>query len=352
MKIVFQSVFTLIILVIGVWLFIVVPTPTNLLKGLGVAALFVYPLAIAFYVSVVGVLGVSIWNLIAFIFKEEQYDETSNTTETSNNKKYNYQPHLNVQIEDLNTVDSDTKTSEKTTIGIQKKNTSLLFSTFKIGGLIVGGSFASAFLILAFFAYILKSNSNDREMKTYSILYEAEDYNDSRIKYYIRELDVNSQKLIASDNIYDDVVANMKRGIALECIKVFRKEHNATKKYQADMQIENFMLNARNRSATTDDMRELSIKKEKFLRYNHTRSEYGLSNPSLKLQESCQKTIPVNTILKKVMPVYIQYEEKKLEDARTYALIYSTSSKYLTSQEKWVNILHKKYPKDMHSKGD
>jgi len=142
------------------------------------------------------------------------------------------------------------------------------------------------------------------------------------------------------------------RVISLEGINVFRKEHNATKKHQADMQIENFMLNARNRSTTTNDMREISIKKEKFLRYNHTRSEYGLTNPSLKLQESCQKTIPVNTIFKQVMPVYIQYEEKKLREARTYAFTYSTSSKYLKSQEKWVKTLHEKYPEYIHSKGD
>ena len=310
MKIVFQSVFTLIILVIGVWLFILVPTPNNLVQGLGVAALFVYPLAIAFYVSVVGILGVSLWSLVAFIFKEEPYEKNNVRGDTKTNKKYTYNPEFKTKIQELNTTVKHANPTTGITVSIPNKKSSLLFTTFKVGSLIVGISFASAFAIIAFFTFILKVDSHKSEMKTYSILYEAEDYNDSKIKYYIRELDVNSKKLLRSDNIYDDVVANIKRGIALECIKFFRKEHNATKKHQADMQIENFMLNARNRSTTTDDMREISIKKEKFLRYNHTRSEYGLTNPSLKLQESCQKTIPVNTIFKQVMPVYIQYEEK------------------------------------------
>jgi len=341
MKIVFQSVFTLIILVIGVWLFILVPTPNNFVQGLGVAALFVYPLAIAFYVSVVGVLGVSLWSLVAFIFKEEPYKE-----DTKTNKKYTYNPEFKTKIQELNTAVKHTDPTTGLTVSMPSKKSSLLFSTFKVGSLIVGISFASALAIIAFFTFVIKIDSHKSELKTYSTLYEAEDYDDSRIKYYILELDANSQKLIHSDNTYDDVVANIKREISLECIRVFRKEHNATKNHQADMQIENFMLNARNRSTTTDDMRELSIKKEYFLRYNHSASSYSLRTPSLELEEKCQKIMSVDTIFKKAMPLYIQYQEKYLEKARSYALTYSTSSKYLKSQEKWVKTLHARYPLD------
>jgi len=286
-----------------------IPTPLSLLKGSGLAGIIMFPLVIAFYVSVVGILGVSSWGLISFIFKEELHNED------------------NIRED------------------IESKKSKLFFRSFKIAGFIVGASFASAIAIIAIFAYAIKATTHTSELKRYLMHYEAEDYNDSRIKYYVRELDENSQKLINSDNTYDDVVANMKREISLECIKVFRKEHNATKKYQADMQIENFRLNARNRSATTDEMREISIKKEKFLTYNHTGSSYGLSNPSLKLQESCQKLIPASTMFKKVMPAYIQYQEKELEKARTYALTYSTRSKYLISLEEWVKILHERYAK-------
>ena len=346
MKIVLQSVFTLIILIVGVWLFMFIPTPSESLQGSGIAAILLFPLAIAFYVSVVGILGVSVWNLIAFIFKEKPYEKNNVSGDTKSNKKYTYDPEFKAKIQELNTAVKHTDPTTGITVSMPSKKSSLLFSTFKVGSWIVGISFASAFAIIAFFTFVIKVNSHKSELKKYFIHYDAEDYNDSRIKYYIRELDINSQKLIHSDNTYDDVVANIKREISLECIKVFRKEHNATKKHQADMQIKNFMLNARNRSTTTDDMRELSIKKEKFLRYNHTRSGYGLSNPTLKLKESCQETMPVNTIFKQVMPLYIQYEEKKLKEVRTYALTYSTSNKYLTSQEKWVKTLHTRYPKD------
>jgi hypothetical protein len=323
-----------------------IPTPLESLQGSGIAGIFLFPLAIAFYVSVVGVLGVSLWNLIAFIFKKEQYKEDDIRGDTESKKKYTYNPEFKAKIQELNTAVKHTDPTTGTTVSIPNKKSSLLFSTLKVGSWIVGISFVSAFSIIAFFTLVIKVDSHKREFKKYFIHYEAEDYNDSRIKYYIRELDVNSQKLIHSDNTYDDVVANIKREMSLECIKVFRKEHNATKKHQADMQIENFILNARNRSTTTDDMRELSIEKENFLRYNHTRSGYGLSNPSLKLQESCKKIIPVNTMFEQVMPSYIQYEEKKLKKARSYALTYSTSSKYLTSQEKWVKTLHEKHPQN------
>lgn len=344
MKFALQSIFTLIILLIGVWLFMLIPTPSTLLQGTSVLAIFFYPLAIAFYVSMVGVLGVSAWNLITFIFKEKD-EKDYDTPHSENNKKYSYQPNFKQQIQNLNTAVKDTNDSEIETVKIPIQKSSLLFTTFKIGSLIVGISFALAFALLAYFTFILKSDTHKSEIKTYFTLYETEDYNDRRIKYYISELDKNSQKLIQSDNMYNDVVANMKREISLECIKVFRKEHNATKKHQADMQIKNFMLNARNRSAITDNMREISIKKENDLRYKHSASSYSLRSPSLKLQEKCQKMMSVDSIFKKAMPLYIQYQEKNLEKARSYALIYSTNSKYLTSQEKWVKTLHEKYPK-------
>ena len=358
MKIVFQVILTFIVLAIGILLFILIPKPfESSYPGLGALGIFVLPFSIAFYVSVVGVLGISIWNLIAFIFKEvsdeeESVEEENITPHVSKNKKYNYQPNLKEQVDSLNTAIKHTNTTTDTNTNTQRKNNSLIFSTFKIGSWIVGISFAAAFAILAYFIVLIQLGEHKSEIKKYSAHYEANDYNDNRIKYYVHELDINSQKLIESDNIYDDVVANIKREISLECIKVFRKEHNVTKKHQADKQIKNFMLNARNHSVTTDKMREISIKKEKFLRYNHSRSTYGLSNPSLQLQESCQKTISVNTIFQQVMPLYIQYEEKSLKEARTNALIYSTSSKYLTSKEKWVETLHEKYPQFTHKKED
>ena len=352
MKIVFQVLFTLIILIVGIWLFTFIPTPSESIQGAGIAGIVFFPLAIAFYVSMVGVLGISLWNLIAFIFKEKQYREDKVREDTESKKNYTYNPDFKAKIQELNTAVKHTDPTTGRTVSIPNRKSSLLFTTFKVGSWIVGISFASAFAIIAFFTFVIKVDSHKSELKKYFIHYEAEDYNDSRIKYYVHELDINSQKLIHSDNIYDDVVANIKRGISLECIKVFRKEHNATKKHQADMQIENFMLNARNRSTTSDDMREISIRKEKFLRYNHPRSSYGLSSPSLKLQESCKKIISVNSIFQQVMPLYIQYEEKNLEKARTYALTYSTSSKYLTSKEKWVKALHEKYPQYTHTKKD
>ena len=341
MKIVFQVILTFIVLAVGILLFMFIPTPSELLQGSGIAGILVFPLMIAFYVSMVGVLGISLWNLIAFIFKEKQYKEDNVREDTKSKKNYTYNPDFKAKIQELNTA-----------VSMPNRKSSLLFSTFKVGSWIVGLSFASAFAIIVFFTVAIKVDSHKSELKKYFINFEAEDYNDSRIQYYVHELNINSQKLLDSDNIYDDVVANIKRGISLECIKVFRKEHHATKNHQADMQIENFMLNARNRSATTDDMREISIKKEKFLKYNHSLSSYSLSDPSLKLQESCKKIISVNNIFQQVMPFYIQYEEKNLEKARTYALTYSTSSKYLTSKEKWVKALHEKYPQYTHVKED
>jgi len=342
MKIVFQSISTLIILLIGIGVFLFIPSPSKLLSGTGIIGLILYPLAIAFYVSMVGILSVSIWNLIAFIFKEESYEEDDYAPPISNNKKYNYRP--NIKVKDLNTVVKYTHFSKN-----KHKKSSLLFSTFKMGSLITGISFSVAFALLAYFIHIINSSNNMRDLETYYTVYKAEDYNDSRIIHYRDVLENVSRKLIQSKGTYEIFEADAKRRIALKCIEVFRKEHNATKPYRADMQIKHFKLNARNQYAKEEDIIEKSRKIEKYLKdtawqYVYPRSSgYGLDYRSVGLEESCKKEISVDEIYEKFMPFYIKGQERKLENLRINAIT-SSNDKYFIAQKKWMKILAKKYP--------
>jgi len=202
MKIVFQLLFTSIVLALSVWIFTLIPTPSDMTPHYGVLGLVVYPLALAFYVSVLGILGVSTWNFIAFIFKEKEHEKKSVSSTVSKKKKYNYQPSLKEQTKNLNTANESrpkyiienkkynyqsrlkqqiqslntaaqlTGLAPARPTSRQKKSDSLLFSTFKISSIIAGISFALAFAVLAFFTYISIPDNDkfyERESKAYKI---------------------------------------------------------------------------------------------------------------------------------------------------------------------------------------
>ena len=355
-KIIFQILFALAILPLSVWLFTLIPTPSDLLQGTFVLGIIMYPLALAFYVSAVGILAVSTWNLIAFIFKdqdddEEEYQQKGVTPTASKHKKYNYQPSIKQQTQSLDTTAQITGLAPARPKNMQKKNDSLLFSTFKVVSWITGISFALAFAVLAFFIYTLKLDSDKRELKAYKTLYETEDYNDSRIIAYRHALEDASKQLIDSEDMYDTFEADIKREIALHCISIFIKEHNDTKENQAYTLIKNFKLNARNHYANTKDIVKKSIKREKFLRDTHGvysypySGGYGLSYSAVGLERSCKNMISVDVIYKKFMPFYIKGQESKLDDFRIRAITDSSVKKYHKKQKKWLQTLHEKHPK-------
>jgi len=279
------------------------PAPSDLIKGSGLAGIILFPLVIAFYVSVVGTLGAIAWSLITFIFQEQQ--------------------------------DEDDTASD-----VKKKKTSRIFSTFKIGAVLVLGSWVSGIAIVAIFMYALKWDSDTREFKSYSIHYEAEDYNDSRIKYYVHQLDDSSEELIHSDILYDDVVARIKIEISLKCIRYLRVELDPIKNY-GTTQIDNFRRNARNRSAVTEDLIKKSIKKEKNRRYDSRVP----SNTTFSItQKNCEEEVPVNTIFTKVMPRYIKHQERQLVQLISSADKYPSDNKFLAikKQKKWIKMLYDK----------
>ncbi len=377
MKFIFQILFALAILPLSVWLFTLIPTPSDMTPNYGVLGLFVYPLALAFYVSVLGILAVSTWNLIAFIFKEEEHEKKRVSSTVSKKKKYNYQPSLKEQTKKLNIATQITANESRPTYIIenkkynyqsrlkqqiqslntaaqmtglapskekimQKKNNSLLFLTFKFVSWITGISFALAMAVYAFFALIsLTSHSDKNKRSAYSAAYKTEDYNDSRIITYNDALKEASRELVDSTTLYGLFKADVKREIALKCIEVFSKEHNATVK------ITNFKLNARNHYTRTNMIKKW-MKRENFLRdnsviYKYPNSTvYGLENSSVGIESNCKMRMSVDTIFKNFMPFYIKGQQQKLDNLRIIAIIDSSSTKDFKAQEKWVKILHEK----------
>jgi len=167
---------------------------------------------------------------------------------------------------------------------------------------------------------------------------------------YKHALEDASKQLIDSEDMYDTFEADTKRQIALQCIEIFIKEHNTTKKDERDTQLFYFKWNARNHYARTEKLIKKSMKSETFLQKINNiifipNDGYYLTSPDVGIENSCKNELPVDVIYKKFMPFYIKGQESKLDNFRIRAITDYSVKKYHKRQKKWLQTLYEKYPK-------
>lgn len=302
-----KNLFVLIIVAIAIKVFLLIPSPLEMLQGTFIVGIILLPLSFALYISLVGFLIIVSLNLIKLIFR--------------------------------NTINDKSNT-------FHKKKSNLIVNTLKIGALITLVSFTLGVTVLVIFVNAINTSNKNRVLKTYHMHYQTEEYNDSRINSYNIALKKASKDLIEAESMYEIFKADAKRKISLKCIEVFRKEHNATLPYQADSQIKGFKLNARNYYANNDKMIKKSIKVEKLLDTYQSAfcypksSGYGLLYQKVQLEQSCKNELSVNKIFENFIPFYLEGQENKF-----YLSDIPSSNKYVRLQKKWLGILHEKYPK-------
>jgi len=325
----------LVILFGTIYLFLLIPNPLEMISsgggmGLGIIGLFMLPFTFVLYVVIVGILLVSAWNLIAYIFHEDEDEEFETKTPKS-------------------ILTSTTKDNTKVTFIDHPTDikSSFFATTLKISSLIIGLSFLIVIVIYSSLG-VMFNNSNKADIKKrYSTNYTTEDYNDSRIVFYNNALKESSQSFLLAENMYDIFEADVKREISLECIKILRKEHNATSAHQADMQIKWFKQNAINHYTTNKKMIEKAVKNEKYLRKHSTEylyplsSGYGLHRFYNQMPNRCTETLSIDEIYKKFIPFYIQSQERKIDN---YYITYNPKKSILKRYKEWLKNLYEKYP--------
>lgn len=326
----------LVILFGTIYLFFLIPNPLEMIKGSGagmgwgIIGLFLLPLTFAFYVAIVGILLVSAWNLIAYIFHEDEDEAFETKTPKS-------------------ILTSTTKDNTKVTFINHPTDikSSFFATTLKISSLIIGLSFLTVIFIYTSFGVMFNNSNKANIKKRYSTNYTTEDYNDSRIIFYNNALKESSQSFLLAESMYDIFEADAKREISLECIKVLRKEHNATSAYQADKQIKWFKQNAINHYTTNKKKIEKSVKNEKYLRKHSMEylyplsSEYGLHRFYNQMPNRCTETLSIDEIYKKFIPFYIQSQERKIDN---YYITYNPKESILKRYKEWLKNLYEKYP--------
>lgn len=325
---------TLVIVIGAIVLFFLIPNPMEMLEnsggggiGLGIIGIVLLPLYFAFYVAIVAILFVSTWNLIAYIFKDDDDDnddevsiehQVSKVILTSKNSEVNFKNHPN------------------------DMNSSLFKKTLKIIGIIIMICFSSIILLYAFFGIMLKNSNDNNIKKEYSMHYDTEDYNDSRIIFYNNALKESSQKFLLAENMYDIFEANTKRDIALDCIRLLRKEHNATTKYQVDNQINWFKQNAINSYTSSEDNVKKSVENENYLRKHSLEyNSYSLPEIYKQLPNRCTEQLSVDTIYNKFIPQYIKSQERRIDN---YYITYNPKEPIRKRYKQWLRTLYEKYP--------
>jgi uncharacterized RDD family membrane protein YckC len=79
--------------------------------------------------------------------------------------------------------------------------------------------------------------------------YQIDDHNDTRIRFYQKELERYSKALVEAEGMYGIFAADVKRDLALNCIEAALKENNVSSWIEEG---EKFRKNARNKFAKTD----------------------------------------------------------------------------------------------------
>jgi len=104
--------------------------------------------------------------------------------------------------------------------------------------------------------YKLGKSSSDRYNASFSTQYKINDYNDSKIIFYNKELEKYSEEFINAEGMYDIFEADVKKDLALGCIKYFVRQKNRDSWIDEGSK---YRKNARNKYANTED----KIKKAK-----------------------------------------------------------------------------------------
>jgi len=124
-----------------------------------------------------------------------------------------------------------------------------------IGGIFFLVVFGYVLIYTSIFYTLGKRNYNAYNT-SFHTKYKTNDYNNTRIIFYQKELETHSKAFIEAEGMYNIFVADTKIDLALNCIESSLKEHNASEWISTGS---NFRKNARNKYANTEE----KIKKAK-----------------------------------------------------------------------------------------
>lgn len=223
----------------------------------------------------------------------------------------------------------------------QYKKKFLFLTIFRYAGIFIMViiSLFIAYQSISFMLFVSEiDDEKDKQDKTYYETYQTNDFNDTVILFYKKELEKYTREFIDADKMYEIFESRIKYGLALDCIRT------RLDIYTEDIEMGNwYRRNARNEYLDTEKKVKKSKNNEAYL------FEYGdvydlkLANKIIDniliIKENgnntiCEQKYPINKIYKLFIDIYSSsYYKQNISVAPSQVDI---------KQKKWYEILEKR----------
>jgi len=252
----------------------------------GLINIFLYPIYLIVFTSIMALLFFSAWNVVNYIFIKTGFIEV----EEGFTGKYQFFKRM---------------TDNRSFIGLVGNT---IFKTL----LTIVVALILLFSFLGSLSSNMKRKSDKYYEKSFSTTMYTNDYNDSRIIFYNNELEVASRVFIDANNDYDIFKAFSKKEMSLDCISVALNDHNKSGAFKL---LGGFKQNARNKYANKNKM--LIDKYRDNKRSFDKNIDYYVStimdDPFLFLNKimpkRCEEKVPVEQMYRALIPKYIERTE-------------------------------------------
>ena len=210
--------------------------------------------------------------------------------------------------------------------------------------------------------YMLGKHSANNYDASFHTKYQVNDFNDTRILFYKKELEKYSKEFIDAEGMYDIFAADTKKDLALNCIQASLKEHNVSDWIEVGS---NFRKNARNKYADTAEKIKKAKRNESYM--GHHFYDYDLNDVNeiendiasiwdpKKNKKTCEQKLPVEDMYVLFLSKYIKNrEETKIRWTDDLARENQTDKRFWKKQiEKtamWIEELYRQNPKYLTEK--
>jgi len=185
--------------------------------------------------------------------------------------------------------------------------------------------------------YTLSKSSQSNYDNSFHIKYQTNDYNDSKIIFYNKELEKYSKKFIEAEAMYDIFEADVKKDLALGCMQYFIRRKNKESWIEEGS---NFRKNARNKYTITEEKIKKAKRNSNYMDKHFYTFDLNIVNHiedditetwSDKNESICEQKLSINNMYK----IFV----------KKYTWEFPSSVCYDERGKKWFELFEQKQPK-------
>ena len=215
-------------------------------------------------------------------------------------------------------------------------------------------AFLAMFGYTAFYTFVFYKIASSKEASynaSFSAHYQTNDYNNSKIIFYKKELERYSKEFVEAKEMYDIFRADVKKDLALGCISYFLRKEGCDS--WIDM-ASKFRKNARNKYADTEARIKQAKRNENFMGKHFYTFDLNMVNDNVdkitkrwsdKNDSICENTVSVDALYDTFINRYIvEFENQNIHSPYGF--------KPQQRELDWFEILKHKHPDIFRKRGE